>query len=583
MVFLRCGDLGEALPIHTHLHGDFLDAGFPDGRRIQAHRDSRDAIYALKVEGMVFSFPTAAENWDDAVAAYAPVLAQYEAAFTGDEDAMMTRESAEDAYRCALYAQRDPRDVIGYLYLDLNGDGVPELVIGTAADAGSIGDQLIFEILTLKDNEPVTMIRGWERFRVQLTLNENDVPDAYGYYAEGSSGASNSVYEHGIAGADMTRWEDVHTLEVNYDESNRAHWTLDGAQIKETQANAMLEAWQKLAMRVSLPSFSAHEYERVMGRSDAPDCVYRLSASVRKEGPVLNIIIRDTGRRNPPEEMRENILGVTVSLPDGDVIQQFEYSSSETPAQDAIAALAWMQDLNFDGYRDLVLCTAQGASNEFSVFCLWNPESGRFEPIQTEHVFDLETERFSDEIVPLELVNYSLKKDGNDHGFLCSYENDGVACYTQRVYRWDVPGPALDLKQVYDVNAIEFSDESGPLRERLFVFGTQGEKVWDHEYDIRWFYGETSPYADHEAGAETYWLSEPVYKRVANVDWVNLRERDSKQSESLAHLDRGTEVRVRKENCADGWTLVLWDTGKPRNEWFGNRTEIGYIWHSFLE
>lgn len=48
---------------------------------------------------MAFSFPATAEGWNDAVAVYAPVLAQYEAAFTGDEDALISRESAEDAYR----------------------------------------------------------------------------------------------------------------------------------------------------------------------------------------------------------------------------------------------------------------------------------------------------------------------------------------------------------------------------------------------------------------------------------------------------------------------------------------------------
>ena len=62
-----------------------------------------------------------------------------------------------------------------------------------------------------------------------------------------------------------------------------------------------------------------------------------------------------------------------------------------------------------------------------------------FDPIRTESVFDLETERFSNEIVPLELVNYSLKKDGNNHGLLFSYEKDGASNYTWRIYRWELP------------------------------------------------------------------------------------------------------------------------------------------------
>lgn len=87
-----------------------------------------------------------------------------------------------------------------------------------------------------------------------------------------------------------------------------------------------------------------------------------------------------------------------------------------------------------------------------------------FDPIRTGCVFDLETERFFNEIVPLELVNYSLKKDGNNHGPLFSYEKDGASNYTWRIYRWELSDATLDFMQVYDVNTIEFSDGC-PVRE----------------------------------------------------------------------------------------------------------------------
>ena len=206
-------------------------------------------LCALSLLLMTFSFSATAEEWNDAVAVYEPVLAQYEAAFTGDEEALMVRESAESAYLYALYAQRDPQNVIGYSYMDLNRDGIPELVIGTIANEGGAEDQLIFEILTLKDHAPVTVIRGWERFWVQLTMNEKGDPDTYGYYAEGSSGAFNSVYEHGLAGADMTKWEEARTLEVNYNESGQADWTLNGGSISEGEAESLIASWRE---RVSL-------------------------------------------------------------------------------------------------------------------------------------------------------------------------------------------------------------------------------------------------------------------------------------------------------------------------------------------
>lgn len=270
------------------------------------------------------SFSAFAEEWVDTVEAYAPVLAQYAAAFTGAEDALMARESAEDAYWYAFFAQRDPGDIIGYSYLDLNRDGMPELVIGTVCDEAGMEDQLIFEVLTIKDDTPVTVIRGWERFRIQLTAGENGAPDAIGYYAEGSSGASNSIYEHGLVGVDMTQWEDAHTLEVNYDESNRAYWTLDEEQITETQAMNILEAWRKSVMRVSLLSFSTYENERVLGNVDTADDSYHFSASVSGDGPALNVLVWDTGKRNLSEAIRENILSVTVAYLSGGVIRQFE-------------------------------------------------------------------------------------------------------------------------------------------------------------------------------------------------------------------------------------------------------------------
>lgn len=64
----------------------------------------------------------------------------------------------------------------------------------------------------------------------------------------------------------------------------------------------------------------------------------------------------------------------------------------------------------------------------------------------------------------MELVNYSLKKDGNNHGLLFSYEKDGASNYTWRIYRWELPDATLDFMQVYDVNTVEFSDGC-PVRE----------------------------------------------------------------------------------------------------------------------
>jgi hypothetical protein len=38
-------------------------------------------------------------------------------------------------------------------------------------------------------------------------------------------------------------------------------------------------------------------------------------------------------------------------------------------------------------------------------------------------------------------------------------------------------------------------------------------------------------------------------------------------------------VQVLKENCADGWTLVLCDSGEAQE----SKYQIGYIWHEYLK
>ena len=551
-------------------------------RRNKMKRD--ELLCALTLLLMVFSFRATAEGWNDAVAAYSPVLAQYMAAFTRNEGDLMNRESAESAYLFAQYAQRDPREVIGYSFPDLNRDGVPELVIGTLADEEDAEDQLIFEILTLKDDVPVTVMRGWERFWVQLTRNENSLTSNYGYYAEGSSGAANSVYEYGLAGADMTQWEEVCTLEVNYDESLRSNWTLNGMSISENEAQARIESRRKHVFWLPLTPFMEDNSRRDTGFTDAgtPDAAERFCRSYRitPAGPTVDLVIADTGRRNAPEVRHENVLSVEITVRETGQTQRFDYDGTETPATDSMSCLAWLQDINFDGYGDLMLCTARGASNECSVFCLWNTETGRFDDIKTHCAFDLETERFSSEITPLELVNFTLQESSNGGDYVISNDLDGIANYSQFVYRWEGNAHVPELTEVHDVSGVGRS----LIRDRVFLFLSQGEKVWDHVYPEEWYYGATEPYMAFRTAADSLWQGRSrATKHVDNVEWVNLREQDSKQSASLARLDRHTSVEILMENCADGWTLVLWDTGELQEEWFGNRTEIGYIWHSLLD
>lgn len=520
-----------------------------------------------------------AEDWNSRAALYEPVLDEWAAGLAAAPDAILTGESIEEARHVVWYTTgRDPLEVIGYTYLDMDGDGSPELAIGAVDGEQALGTD-IFEILTIADGKPVTVLRGWERFRVSLTYDYQT--GQYGYYAEGSSGASNTVYEYSQGG-----WKNAQVLESNYDfDSNKQVWTLDGAEIPESQAEALISAWQGKRHDLGpIPFMEREEGRERLGFLDAQtpgvEGAFCRSFRVTEDGPTLDVIISDTGKRNSMEARHENVLSVTITVRDLNQVQSFEYDSAENPVNDSLGALARLEDMNFDGYRDLVLCAARGAANEYSVFCLWDPEAGQFGDIITQDAFDLDTERASGRVTPLELVNYSLQRSHAGFGYIVSREQDGAACYTRLVYGWEGNGRTPTLIHVHDL-----SYAAGSLvRDRAFIFFSQGEKVWDHVYPSEWYYGATEPFRAFEAAADSLWQGGgTVSKHVDNVDWVNVREWDSKQSLSQAHLDQGTEVQVLKENCADGWTLVLWDTGEPQEEWFGSRTEIGYIWHSYLK
>ena len=75
-------------------------------------------------------------------------------------------------------------DAVGYLYRDVTGDDIPELIIaGTPTEFGNGSN--IYNIFTVKDGKPVLIDEGWSRSSIYLS-------DDGSIYTEGSSGAANS-------------------------------------------------------------------------------------------------------------------------------------------------------------------------------------------------------------------------------------------------------------------------------------------------------------------------------------------------------------------------------------------------------
>ena len=128
---------------------------------------------------------------------------------------------------------------------------------------------------------------------------------------------------------------------------------------------------------------------------------------VHPELPMLTLTVTDTGKRTE-EPAGDNILQVVIEAQDGSLSQSLTWESIESPAFERIASLARLMDLNFDGYNDLVLLTAQGARNVFFAFSLWDVEAKQFRPVYQDCEWLHEESRFSDEIKQVELCNPEL-------------------------------------------------------------------------------------------------------------------------------------------------------------------------------
>lgn len=316
---------------------------------------------------------------------------------------------------------------------------------------------------------------------------------------------------------------------------------------------------------------------------------WEYTGRVREDMPLLTVAVTQKGEFDP-DARHPYTLAAHITSADGTLAQEITWQSNETPHLERAAALVMFQDYNFDGYADLQLLTAQGASEVFYCFALWNPETGRFDDVMPGGERLPGGEKCAD-AQPLEVCNPIFRPESST---ILSIEEDGWRYRTETVIYWESP-----RSQYQQVIASVYDAGDGLIGESLDLWGTGLVRMWDQVYPESWYYGTdgegaSGPRADaialftrNEKNLEARWAY------VANVDWVNLRQMDSKASASLARLDCGTEVRVLREGCGvdGGWVLVWVDNaalGLPTGGVDMYQDTLvdgmtGYIWHSFLE
>ena len=304
---------------------------------------------------------------------------------------------------------------------------------------------------------------------------------------------------------------------------------------------------------------------------------------VHPELPMLTLTVTDTGKRTE-EPAGDNILQVVIEAQDGSLSQSLTWESIESPAFERIASLARLMDLNFDGYNDLVLLTAQGAQNVYYAFSLWDVEQYHFRPVHRDCVWLREETRFSDELVQIELCNPELFPEQR---MLLSADPDGFY-YTREIFYMFDGSYHLTPKYIWDV----YRADDDTIGEMMVESMTRVVFLWDEQYPEEWYYGQEGVSDERRKAVHEVALGGPDRQRmkVANVDWVNLRKQDSKASPSLAKLNAGENVTVLVDACGpeNGWVRVLYALGEHHSitldEYETGRTTLtGYIWHSFLE
>ena len=141
---------------------------------------------------------------------YAPVLSEIKEVLTSgyDYEKDYAYISTGLMERC-MYPEDDVLpEVIGYTYTDINGDDIPELLIGEN-DGYEYDDtqyvSYIYSGFTIIDDEPVLFLEGWARNRYHW------MGDGY-FFNTGSGGAMNTIFGQGHLppGGDSIEWDDFY-------------------------------------------------------------------------------------------------------------------------------------------------------------------------------------------------------------------------------------------------------------------------------------------------------------------------------------------------------------------------------------
>lgn len=136
-----------------------------------------------------------AETEDDTTSYYTDVvyaqqIKRYHTAISHQWD-MEAYWDQEMSSMVVHYYDETPLDNVGFTLMDLDGDSIPELIIG--AILGSDRDPLVFEIWTVHNGDPVMLAQSGSHNRYYLQYSEEENLWSVAYEAENGA-ANHAVY-----------------------------------------------------------------------------------------------------------------------------------------------------------------------------------------------------------------------------------------------------------------------------------------------------------------------------------------------------------------------------------------------------
>ena len=175
---------------------------------------------------------------------YAPVLDRYSQALQEQWNEGMLFQEGMCTLSTYCY-EGNPLENVGYTLMDLDGDGIWELIIGAIRNAEQ--DPLVFEIWALKNDEPVMLVQSGSHNRYYLQYAEEDNLWSVAYEAENGA-ANHAVYYLQLFEGEFSVTQGI-IFDAAADEENPWFMTYDldwdvsnDTPIDEDTANAVMNA-----------------------------------------------------------------------------------------------------------------------------------------------------------------------------------------------------------------------------------------------------------------------------------------------------------------------------------------------------